>query len=873
MKIKEVFKGFTNIKLFSGFDHVVAEAGYYAFRPRQISMRDTVMPPNAWKRAEASLGYVRFDEGASLILAFGKPFSSDGAESARIRLLFTRTSLTVDTADKSESYAIQLAEKDTISFSTLDGTLTVLLESSQKTLTVPHVFGEDLCGYMGMSCEGGEFWMSAFEATFEGDPLSQDAHDALLKTWREARLAEIDQKLDAFETYAKEHPELLYTKHADLFLPTRLVDVGDEITVSIRTYGEPNAAFAVTHDAFRKNAETISLPLHFEKISEGVYECKLPIRFDTAGNSRLELWANGDKLTRNVAVLSEGYTAVIPWMGAYFPFPDEELHRYGIAGDYWACGLSFYAPEETLKRAYDYVRCAHRYGDRAAKVYNSARDAIPEDEGCNFFELDHESKLRAFHQYDRFRKIIGLPEVELAASYTADGDTLVAMEECGIKAMTSLCLWQNWQDGGWLINHWGAANQPYHPAHEDYRRNGKTRDIMCFTMGNSSDVRNYSIMAMDSCPTLTVPGERYFNHRVEHFHIQRFYDAFDQYLIDAKNSRELLTVTLCIEAFRGSSDWNAANEMALRYVTDKAQEEKIVFTSAADVADYHKRKKLSMQKAYFCQPDFYYGYHNGELPGRVPDRIEVNTPEYLAVIHKGNPLPAFFYDYTEPWEEIPFDDSGRNVFGLVNPDTNDTSLYAPPQPSRRGLSIRHEYKKDCLIFYIESEKDVRRTVTGVFDIPYAEGVSAQADKKDAALQTVKDAFTGNLHLFVDLGAISAGATTVTVKLNGTPREPVAPELKKGLFAAMWFGDHAYLRSLDLKRGLTVSLGAPNGAYVLRQDGERIYPQNGTLTFTVNNAWNDEAPILFGYEKDAFEKALKDALIEENGESKTSRWSW
>lgn len=873
MKIQEVFKGFTNIKLFSGFDHVVAEAGYYALRPMQISMRDTIMHPNAWENAKALFGYVRFDEKATLIFAFGKPFSSDAADTARLTLSFTRSALSVVLDGKKTEYACSLAEKDSISFSTEQGFLSVSIASCGQTVRLCDIAASDLCGYMGISCLDGEVWMSAFEAEFDGEPLAEAEHARLLKAWRAKKLDEVDVLLDRFEEYVKANPTLLYQKHADLFLPTRLLDAGEEMTVTIRTYGEPNAAFSVTHDSLKKGAKTVSYPLSFEKVEEGVFECNIPIRFDTAGNTRIDLWANGDKLVRNVAVLKKGYMAVIPWMGAYSPFPDEELHRYGIAGDYWIYGVRLDDPAKTLENVRSFVRCAHRYGDRAAKVYNSARDIVPKDEGCNVFELDHEEKVRGFRQYDRLRKIVGMPEVEIAASYTADGDTLVAMEECGIKAMTSLCLWQNWQDGGWLINHWGAANQPYHPAPDDYRRNGERRDIMCFTMGNSSDIRNYSIMAMDSCPTLVVPGERYFDKRVEHFQVQRFFDAFDQYLEDAKGADELMTVTLCIEAFRGSSDWNAANEIALRYVVECAQDNNIVFTSAADVADYHKRKGLAMQKAYFCQPDFYYGYHNGELPGRAPDRIEADTPEYLAVIHKGNMLPAFFYDYTEPWEDMAFDDSGRNIFGLVNPDTNDTTRYSPPQSDRKGVTVSYEYEGNKLVLHVASEKAMRRMVTGVFDIPFAKGFSASADKTDVALKTVCDRFTENTHLFIDLGAIAAGEETIVITLSGTPRAPVNVEVKKELFAAMWFGDHAYMRSLDMQKGIAVSIPAPSTAYLIRQDGVRIEPKDGTLDFTVNMGWYDEAPILYGYEQKAFENALAAAKIEVSGTSESRRWSW
>jgi hypothetical protein len=133
-------------------------------------------------------------------------------------------------------------------------------------------------------------------------------------------------------------------------------------------------------------------------------------------------------------------------------------------------------------------------------------------------------------------KALGFDRMELVASYTPDATTIEIMEDLGVKGLTSLCAWQNWEDGGWRINHCGVSNQPYYPADDDFRRSGNKRDIMCFTMGSSSCNRNYSIMVLDGCPSNIVPGERYFDHRVIHYNIQRFYDIFDGYIADSKNN-------------------------------------------------------------------------------------------------------------------------------------------------------------------------------------------------------------------------------------------------------------------------------------------------------------------------------------------------
>ena len=105
--------------------------------------------------------------------------------------------------------------------------------------------------------------------------------------------------------------------------------------------------------------------------------------------------------------------------------------------------------------------------------------------------------------------------------------------------------------------------------------------------------------------------------------------------------------------------------MAISYMVKKAQNNKIVFTSAADIADYHLRKKLDMQEAYFFQPDYYFGYHNGVLPGNVPNMVEADTLDYLAVVSDKSMSPVYFFDYKSSWDFDSEDTAKRNIFGVI----------------------------------------------------------------------------------------------------------------------------------------------------------------------------------------------------------------
>lgn len=688
---------------------------------------------------------------------------------------------------------------------------------------------------------------------------------------RQKSLDESDDNLFKLEKYLKENPDALPPKKGELLVPERLVDRGNELKISVISYGTANAALLVTRNCFGTDAVCEPYPLNLQRNGE-IFRQDIKIKFDIPGNTKLELWVNGEKIIRQVAVIDKGYMAVIPWIGSNIPPFDEEIHKYGIAGDFWMpLPGSEKDPQKTVEKYRSFVVNGHKYGDRTACFIN-AKTLIPDSETDCLFEMDALSQERGLRQLERQMRILGFEGMELAASYTPDAVSVGILEKLGVKALTSLCPWQNWKDGGWKINHCGVSNQPYYPADDDFRRAGRKRKIMCFTMGTSSCNRNYSIMAYDGCPTNIVPGERYLDHRVLHYNIQRFYDIFDGYIQDAKNNEELLTVTIAFESFRGFMDWGAVNEMAVRYMVKKAKTEKIVFTSAADVSEYHQKRDLNMQEAYYCQPDYYYGYHNGELPGRVDDRIEAATREYLAVVRRTDGLPMYFYDYTKPWHSVPFEEAQWNEFGLINPDTHGPTESQPQQIYREDMMIQREICGDTVRIHIDSGSPKEKMVTGIFDIPFQEDFEMASSKADVKIKKISDLWTGNTHLFVDLGYIEKGRTEIRIKISGTPRKPKAAESIKDNLGVMWFGNHGYMRSMDKNLAIKAEMDAPDSACIILHSGEKIIPVNGKLEFIINEEWFNEAPMLMGYERTEFDTALQNAKIYTLGPTKCSRWS-
>lgn len=672
------------------------------------------------------------------------------------------------------------------------------------------------------------------------------------------------------EEYIKKNQELLPEKYGDIILPYRMVNLGEKISVRLICYKSENAALVITHNCFSEESYPESVALQLQPDGE-CFSTVIEIEFKIAGNTKLEFWCEGNKLVRQIAVLDKGYTAVIPWCGSNKPMLDEEIHRFDIPGDFWvSIPLFDNRHEENLKNLIPFVKNVHRYGDRLVCFVNG-KEIDPESGKGNLFEIEPSKQEEGLKRICRIQQMLGIEKTELFASYTPGDFAIGAMEKMGVKGITSLCVWQNYMDGDWKINHQGASNQPYYPADDDFRRAGEKRNIMCFSMGSASCDRNYSIMAYDGCPSNVSPGQRYYGNRVVHHQVQRFYDAFDSFIAASRHNEELVTATVALESFCGNADWNAANEMAFRYVVKKASTEKIVFVSAADVADYHIRKGLQMQKGYFFQPDVYYGYHNGELPGCVADRIEADTPEYLAVIKRGSMRPMYFFDYTSSWENAEFEEEERNEFGLINPDAHDPSECSPKQAETRDVKFSHRYEENVLVITLYSETKKTRMVTGVFDVPYSPDFTCTLDKKDASVKKIYDTRGKNTHLFIDLGEIPAGETTVRITICGTSQEPEQYEYIFDGLGIMTFGDHAYLRSVDKDAAIEVTLSGCNNAYILRQDGKRIAAKDGILQFSVNRDWYDEAPILYGLQKEKMSSL--DVTVHVVGKTACSRWSW
>ena len=106
-----------------------------------------------------------------------------------------------------------------------------------------------------------------------------------------------DGCLAALKNYIQEHPTALPAHGGEITVSERLVERGTALRIQLVCYGSDNAAQTVTHDCFCPDSDPEQIPLHFEKRGEDYY-ADLELVLDTPGNTRIEYWANKEKMVR-----------------------------------------------------------------------------------------------------------------------------------------------------------------------------------------------------------------------------------------------------------------------------------------------------------------------------------------------------------------------------------------------------------------------------------------------------------------------------------------------------------------------------------------------------------------------------------------------
>lgn len=699
--------------------------------------------------------------------------------------------------------------------------------------------------------------------------------------WMAERLAQNEAQLAALEQHVVATGDNPFgLPPFDLHVSPGLVNSGEEVTLvfTIKRAALPDGADARMPDSVAQlqadylNAmpgEPETLVLQWLPAEDGGRRAKVRIKPARSGNWRVVWHVQGHRISRSFAVVAGPKLVVTIWVGSNRPLIDDEIHQYDLAGDTWV-GDGWSVGDKTPMQLVDYLeayaRRAWQYGDCLTPVVN-ASFILPGIRNSNLFKLPIDVQRRGLAQVQRAWRLLGLGALDIIASYTIGHATVGVLKELGVKIVNSLCTWQNVRDGlnsdAWLINHVGMPNAPYYVADDDFRKVPPGRsELMAFSMGTTSNTRMYDFFAHDGCVTNTMPSQRYAGNNAISANIDRFFTVADSWLHDVVNNDKPLPVTVALENFVGSPDWQQANREAVDYLVRRAGEGRLVFAGALAVAEYYQRHYAKQPRNVFFQHDALCGMSNGYKPVHLPDRIETSDERFHSLHLKGQPLPQLLWDYTCPWNNPEWDDQIplRNLCHHVLPEAIAADKVpdagVPRQADLRGVEAGVRVTKGArgvtVNIAISLPKAVATVPVALWDLPLKEIKSWPAELD---VLPVRDGWTGAMHAIVVLKDMTAGRHEVTLDITGPQGSAEPVEFESGPVAARMFrlaeGTRTYLWHSENTHPCKVAIKVPPDAYIRYNDGSESRPDEaGQLWAELDDVWRKESPSLLGATLDA-----------------------
>lgn len=842
------------------------------FRVSHVTLSGTVIHPDNLHDFEATLSY-EWGQGqeAELTIALGKPHEWSTIKEAPLLMRVNRagTVKVTDAADHVLATGLVEAsgERLSISFRKQAEILFIKTIEGEKWAALP-ADTRQRGGYLTFEATGdSRVYLHYFELTSPHNraPLNEIERHADIDAWLRWRMDQNHAALDKIAADVAGGAALRYP--TDLSISPGLVKLDETVHITFTVQGMlPSPCRAtIEPDYLSAGSQSHEVVLEWRAMNDR-WQAEIELAANQTGNWRV-IWQVGDeRLSRVFAVIEQGYAVCTLWVGSNSPDIDHEIHQFDLPGDYWIGDWwSPYDRSTTDVLAYlkPYADMRHRFGDRLVPFMN-ATWAMPSIPNFNLMALDAKLQAEALAMAQSLWDTLGIGPLEILASYTLGHDTPQIARRLGIKAINSLCTWQNWLDGSdanqWKINHWAAPNAPYFVADDDFRKVAPGQSIVAFSMGTGSSVKNYCIFMMEGCPTLTSPMQRYKGGTSQSVNMTRFYDAVDLWLNDASYQPEPLFFTIGLENFIKSADWQRANAIAVEYLVTQARLCKLVFASASDIADYYHRHYTHQPEHIYYQPDVYAGYRAQGKPPQIPDRIETSNAQFHTLHIDGQVLPQFFWDFTHRWSEPEWDAQSqlRNQAGLIIPERINGENCIPSQVNLSNAEVETVIEaigdRVQVTLRFQLSKPFDFLPVAIWHLPLS-GVDVHTpeDSTNTRWISVIDGVTGNLHGIVVCSHLPAGVSTRIVWLQGTLRAPRNANFRlgdalRGRTIYRMGTPYTYLWRADgIPPGqLTLSVPVNRDVVVHYNDGQTVRPdERGQLSIRFTDDWMFEVPLVNG----------------------------
>lgn len=830
-----------------------------------------------------------------LNIGWGKPYEWSDFGESRFRVSVTKYGVANLYADGLTLGPIQL-KRDA------DGICELTVEQTGQRVALVSSFGsvvhkiaegrEPKAGYLALKAEGlvrvpneEPLRIQGIEIVCQSakTPLSREDREKEIRALAASRQESNEEVLAGFKKHIADETKAGRWGFATaLKVSPQLVHVGEKVSAEFRTRGPlpaPCEAWIEPDFLGAKPGGEEPLALDWQPAPDGGYVARAEIDPRKAGNWRVVWKAGQERMSRLLAVVGSGYTVCRllltshkgPWIPGHVPEAYDVIHDYGLTADYWSMDewKSPYtrSPEELLKRYAFFSQVRHKWGDHVMPMAN-ANWIIPNFVDANLWRLDDEIQRRGISQASRLWDMLGIGPLEILGSYTVGHTTPRIAREEGVKVIDSLVQWQNWRDGGsdngWLINHWGAPTVPYFVADDDFRKVAPGKSILAFGQATTSSVRIYDIMTTEGQPQLNL--RRAQNESMgESMNIDRFEATVDLWLAEAEAQPEPLFVSVGMENFLNSPDWNEANILGVRYLREQALTRKLVFASAADIAEYFERNYKVQPENWLYWPDVYAGQRGAYKPALVPDRIEMSNRRFHSVHEQDVSLPRFLWDFSNKWSEPVWDNQSaiRKKYGLVAPDLLTAENCIPRMADLTGVHVAVSRRRAEEALEISVEIETPRALSSLpvalWNVPLGLSWKVKDISEGVRFVPIVDGSSGNSHGLLVGENIGPGKIRWKVVLQGLGQKvretqiAIGNDVKGRLFyrgdaprAYLWLcGEHVGSLSIPVPAGRTVS--------VHYNDGSTEISRDGMIRITLDKAWLHQSPLVYGL--DAAELSL------------------
>jgi hypothetical protein len=447
-------------------------------------------------------------------------------------------------------------------------------------------------------------------------------------------------------------------------------------------------------------------------------------------------------------------------------------------------------------------------------------------------------------------------------AYELGTRSVTLAREAGISLIGSLCIHQNWADGGfWTINHTARPLRPYFAASDDFRKagpGGKDGIVMVSQHDKSILWTEYGVGVFEPCwlDWEWVGGGGGGRTNYDETWMSRHFDLFNAAIQNTCNQKVPYLQSIGIE-FTGSNEWSTkGNSLMIRYAVEQAAKGRVVFCHQAAAAEFYRRHYQKTPETLFYDADFWcgikaYGSIKGNWkPVDYPDLIQIENARYSAFFKKPAALPEYHWDYTNPWDYPGWGNENLpRSAGFLVPGEHDKFSVTPKITDTRKMKVSQSVTEGAggleWVITVETATAIRALPLALWDIPREWNAGEGWWKVTGASRFVpiRAPYTGNLNGILEVDA-QPGKNEYRLTITTPKRTPQSQDiLLKTVHAKVFTRDGqtmAYLWPMqpwETQFELTVPEGK-SAQYYAAPKGERVDLQPGKHRLTiVKESWS------------------------------------